>query len=83
LQVDISAVNLSPKNGVLDNGDYHECSMVAFAGTSRSQVRLQQFYLSLVRAILSHESLSTMRQSLHVDDERRHNETEQKLRISL
>ena len=26
-QVDVSSVDLSPKNGVLDNGDYHEHNM--------------------------------------------------------
>jgi hypothetical protein len=28
-QVDVSSVDLSPKNGVLDNGDYHERDMVS------------------------------------------------------
>lgn len=49
--------------------------------TAGSHMADQQIDLRLVRDNLGHESLSTTSQYLHVDDDRRHKETEQKHRI--
>ena len=49
--------------------------------TAGSHMADQQIDLRLVRDNLGHESLSTPSQYLHVDDDRRHKETEQKHRI--
>lgn len=49
--------------------------------TAGSHMADQQIDLRLVRDNLGHESLSTTSQYLHVDEDRRHNETEQKHRI--
>lgn len=50
--------------------------------TAGSHMADQQIDLRLVRDNLGHESLSTTSQYLHVDDDRRHKETEEKHRIS-
>lgn len=50
--------------------------------TAGSHMADQQIDLRLVRDNLGHESLSTTSQYLHVDDDRRHKETEQKHRIA-
>jgi integrase/recombinase XerD len=49
--------------------------------TAGSHMADQQIDLRLVRDNLGHESLSTTSQYLHVDDDRRHKETEAKHRI--
>lgn len=49
--------------------------------TAGSHMADQQIDLRLVRDNLGHESLSTTSQYLHIDDDRRHKETEQKHRI--
>lgn len=49
--------------------------------TAGSHMADQQIDLRLVRDNLGHESLGTTSQYLHVDDDRRHKETEQKHRI--
>ena len=49
--------------------------------TAGSHMADQQIDLRLVRDNLGHESLSTTSQYLHVDDDRRHKETEEKHRI--
>lgn len=49
--------------------------------TAGSHMADQQIDLRLIRDNLGHESLSTTSQYLHVDDDRRHKETEQKHRI--
>lgn len=49
--------------------------------TAGSHMADHQIDLRLVRDNLGHESLSTTSQYLHVDDDRRHKETEQKHRI--
>lgn len=49
--------------------------------TAGSHMADQQIDLRLVRDNLGHESLSTTSQYLHVDDDRRHRETEQKHHI--
>lgn len=49
--------------------------------TAGSHMADQQIDLRLVRDNLGHESLSTTSQYLHVDDDRRHKETEKKHRI--
>lgn len=49
--------------------------------TAGSHMADQQIDLRLVRDNLGHESLSTTSQYLHVDDDRRHQETERKHRI--
>lgn len=49
--------------------------------TAGSHMADQQIDLRLVRDNLGHESLSTTSQYLHVDDDRRHRETEEKHRI--
>lgn len=49
--------------------------------TAGSHMADQQIDLRLVRDNLGHESLSTTSQYLHVDDDRRHAETEQKHRM--
>lgn len=49
--------------------------------TAGSHMADQQIDLRLVRDNLGHESLSTTNQYLHTDDDRRHQETEEKHRI--